>query len=162
MRIIFLILLSPFLLLRRLLGLRRRDIEYLPEEHPEMAKAIAEGRASLPEFRRLLASPEAGMTNFGVKARFPVQGGTEHCWVGDLEVRGTGFLGRLTNHPQHLHGLVYGSMVDVTEDMITDWAYSTDGVYQGHFTTRVLLSRMSKRMRQRVETIYGWSNIKAA
>jgi uncharacterized protein YegJ (DUF2314 family) len=158
MRLLLWILFSPFLLLGRWRGLRRGDIAYLPEEHPEMARAIAEGRATLPEFRRRLASPEAGMANFGVKARFPVQGGTEHCWVGELEVRGSGFLGKLTNRPQHLHGLVLGSMVDITEDMITDWAYSKDGVYQGHFTTRVLLPRMSKRMRRRVERIYGWSN----
>ena len=161
MRIIFLILLSPFLLLGRLLGLRRRDIEYLSQDHPDMAKAIAEARAALPDFRKLLASPQPGMANFGVKARFPVQGGSEHCWVGDLETRGTGFLGKLTNHPQHLRGLVLGSMVDVTDDMITDWAYSKDGVYHGHYTTKVLLPRMSKRMRQRVEMIYGWSSSKA-
>ncbi|MDB6123584.1 MAG: hypothetical protein JWQ71_2577 [Pedosphaera sp.] len=157
MRIIVLILLSPVLLLGWLLGLRRRDIAYLPEGHPDMAKAIAEARATLPEFRRLLASPEPGMANFGIKARFPVQGGSEHCWVGDLEMRGSGFFGKLTNHPQSLHEMVLGSMVDITEDMITDWAYSKDGVYSGHFTTRVLLPRMSKRMRQQVETIYGWS-----
>jgi uncharacterized protein YegJ (DUF2314 family) len=162
MRIIILLLLTPFLLLGRMLGFRRRDIAYLPEGHPDMAKAIAEARATLTDFRRLLVSPEPGMANFGIKARFPVQGGSEHCWVGDLEMRGAGFLGKLTNHPQGLHGLVLGSMVDVSEDMITDWAYSKDGFYHGHFTTRVLLPRMSKRMRQQVEQIYGWSNTKVA
>ena len=161
-RILLLILLAPFLVIGRLLGFRRDDIEYLPEGHPEMAKAIAEARATLPEFRRLLAAPEPGMANFGIKARFYVPGGTEHCWVGDLEPRGTGFLGRLTNHPQSVHGLVLGSMVDVTEEMITDWAYSKNAVYHGHFTTKVLLPRMSKRLRKRVEMIYGWSNAKGA
>jgi uncharacterized protein YegJ (DUF2314 family) len=158
MRLIILLLLSPFLILGKLLGFDRPDIKYLPEDHPEMAKAIAEARSSLPEFRRLLTSPQSGMANFGIKARFPVQGGGEHCWVEDLEVKGAGFLGKLSNHPERLHELILGSMVDVTEEMITDWAYSKDGVYHGHFTTKVLLSRMSKRMRQRVETIYGWSN----
>jgi len=161
MRIIFLILISPFLLLGWLLGFRRHDIVCLPEGHPEMAKAIGEARAALPEFRQLLASPQPGMADFGIKARFPVQGGgSEHCWVGDLELRGTGFFGKLTNHPQGLHGLVLGSMVDVTEEMITDWAYSKGGVYQGHFTTKVLLPRMSRRMRRQVEAIYGWSKPK--
>jgi uncharacterized protein YegJ (DUF2314 family) len=162
MRLLLLILLSPFLLVARLLGLRRRDIEYLPEDHPDMAKAVAQARATLPDFRKVLASPQPGMANFGVKARFPVQGGSEHCWVGDLEARTGGFLGKLTNHPQHLHGLVLGSLVDVTEAMITDWAYSKDGVYHGHYTMRILLPRMSKRLRQRVEKAYGWSNSKTA
>lgn len=163
MRIIILILLSPFLLLMRWrLARRRRDMQYLPVDHPDMAKAISEARASLPEFRRLFASPEPGMTEFAVKARFVVKDGSEHCWVGELEPKGTAFLGKLTNHPEALHGLVYGSMVDVTEDMITDWSYTKDSIHYGHFTTKVLLPRMSKRMRQRVEKIYGWSNIKTA
>jgi len=157
MRFIILIVLIPFLLLGRILGIRRRNIAYLPEGHPEMAKAIAEARTTLPRFRRLLASPEPGMANFCIKARFPVEGGSEHCWIGNLETRGSGFLGKLANQPQGLHGLVLGSMVDITEDMITDWAYSKDGVYCGHFTTRILLPRMSKKIRQKVEIAYGWS-----
>jgi uncharacterized protein YegJ (DUF2314 family) len=124
MRIILLILLSPFLLLGKLLGFGRRDIEYLPEGHPEMAKAIAEARASLPKFRQILKSPEVGMKNFGIKARFAVDGGSEHCWVGDLEMKGTGFAGKLTNHPEHLPGMALGSAVEIMEEMITDWAYS--------------------------------------
>jgi uncharacterized protein YegJ (DUF2314 family) len=151
-----------FSIVLTLLGLRRRDVEYLPEDHPTMARAITEARSTLPEFRRLLASPQTGMANFGIKARFPVRGGSEHCWVGDLQPRGNGFLGKLTNHPQGVHGLVLGSTVDISEDMITDWAYSQDGVYYGHHTTRVLLPRMSKQVRRRVEIIYGWSNGKAA
>jgi len=160
-RIILLILLSPFLLLGWLLGFRRHGIEYLPEDHPEMAKAIGEARATLPKFRQILASPEPGMANFGIKARFPVEGGTEHCWVGDLEIKGSAFIGKLTNQPERVHGLALGSTVDIAEDAVTDWAYSKDGVYHGHFTTKVLLPRMSKRMRRRVETIYGWASNKA-
>jgi uncharacterized protein YegJ (DUF2314 family) len=102
------------------------------------------------------------MSNFGIKARFAVHGGSEHCWVGGLEPRGDGFHGKLNNHPQGIHELVEGSKVDVAEDMITDWAYSKDGVFQGHFTTKVLLPRMSERMRQRVEMVYKWSNKKPA
>lgn len=158
MRFILYIFLSPLLLLGRLLGLGRPNMAYLPEGHPEMAEAAANARAALPEFRRLLASP-AGMANFAIKVRFPVPGGgSEHIWVEDLEPRGSGFFGKLANRPENLHGLVLGSTVDVTEDMISDWAYSRDGVYHGHFTTKVLLPRMNRRMRERVETVYGWAN----
>jgi len=160
LRLLLLILLSPVLLLlflARLLGFGRSYIESLPEGHPEMARAVAEARATLPEFRRLLATPEPGMANFALKVRFPVEGGSEHCWVGNLEPRGTGFIGKLDNHPKHLRELRLGSTVDVTEDAITDWAYSKDGVYCGHYTTKILLPRMSKRMRRQVEAVYGWS-----
>src|SRR5688572_25644792 len=70
MRLILLILFSPLLLLVALLGLRRRDIVNLPADHPEMAKAITDAHASLPEFRRLLESPEPDMDNFAIKAGF--------------------------------------------------------------------------------------------
>jgi uncharacterized protein YegJ (DUF2314 family) len=136
---------------------------HLPEGHPEMQKAVEEARASLGEFRRLIAAPEPGMENFSIKARFPVaEGGSEHCWVGHLQPQDNGFLGKLDNHPQHLHDIKLGSTVFVTEDMISDWGYSKDGVYQGHFTTKVLLPRMDKRMRQKVETVYGWAGAQPA
>ena len=158
-RLFLLVLFSPLLLLGWLLGLGRRDIAYLPEGHPEMAAAIARARAMLPEFRRLLAAPKPAMRDFAIKAKFPVQGGTEHCWVDHLEPRGTDFVGKLANQPDGIHGVRLGSTVEVSEEMITDWAYSEDGVYFGHFTTKVLLPRMSKKMRGKVEAAYGWSEL---
>jgi uncharacterized protein YegJ (DUF2314 family) len=122
-----------------------------------MKRAFEQARATLSEFRSALASPQPTMANFAIKVRFPVAGGSEHCWVDSLELRGSGFVGKLANEPDGLHGLRLGSVVDVTEDMISDWAYSETGVYCGHFTTKVLLPRMSKRMRQKVEEIHGWS-----
>lgn len=83
--------------------------------------------------------------------------GSEHIWVGSLEPRGTGFVGKLENHPANLHDLKLGSTVEVTEEMITDWAYSKDGVHIGHFTTRTLLPHMSGKARKQVEAMFGWA-----
>jgi uncharacterized protein YegJ (DUF2314 family) len=158
LRVLLLIVLFPLLLLARLLGFgQRKDMVNLPDDHPEMAAAIGRAQASLPDFRRLLAEPGPGMTDFAIKARFPTDGGsTEHIWVGDLEPRGLGFVGKLANEPNSLPGLALGSAVDVTEDMITDWAYAKDGIYAGHQTTRVLLPHVSKKMRAQIEEAYGW------
>jgi uncharacterized protein YegJ (DUF2314 family) len=161
LRILLLIVFSPLLLLGKLLGFGRQDIAYLPEDHPEMKKAFAQAQASLPEFRIALASPAPDMANFAIKVRFPVEGGSEHCWVGSLETRGSGFVGKFANDPDGLDGLPLGSVVDVSEEVISDWAYSRSGVYCGHFTTRVLLPRMSKRMRAQVAAIYGWKEASA-
>lgn len=158
LRVLVLVLLFPFLLLARLLGWGRpSNIAHLPEGHPEMAAAIARARASLPEFRDALRHPVAGMADFALKARFPVPGGSEHCWVNELEIRGTGFLGKLANDPKDIHGLALGSTVDVAEDMVSDWAYSLDGVFAGHYTTRVLLSRMPEKTRRQAEAAFGWT-----
>ena len=157
LRLLVFILVSPFFIVARLLGARRPPLAYLPDDHPEMAAAIARARATLPEFRRQLAAPEPGTANFGIKARFPVSGGAEHLWIGDLQPNGSGFAGNVTVDPQQVAGLKLGSRVEVSEEMITDWSYSKDGVFQGHHTTRVLLPLMSRRFRERVLAIYGWS-----
>lgn len=157
LRLLLFILVSPFLLMARLLGVRRPPMAYLPDDHPEMAAAIAKARATLSEFRRRLAAPEPGMTNFGIKARFPVPGGAEHLWIGDLQTNGSGFAGKLTVHPQEVAGLQLGSRVEVSEETITDWSYSQNGVFRGHHTTRVLLPLMSRKVRERVLAVYGWS-----
>lgn len=157
LRILLLIVLSPMLLIGKLLGLGRQDIAYLPEGHPEMKEAFAQAKASLAEFRSALAAPEPDMANFAIKVRFPVEGGSEHCWVDSLEIRGSGFFGKLANEPDGITGMRLGSGVDVTEEMVSDWAYSRSGVYRGHFTTKVLLPRMSKRMRAKIEEVFGWT-----
>ncbi len=157
LRLLLLVVLAPVALLARMLGLTRRDMIALPDDHPEMASAIGNAKASLPEFRRLLVSPEPGMKYFAVKVKFPTEHGHEHCWVNELELRESGLAGKLGNHPNSLPDLQLGSNVNVADDAITDWSYSRDGVYQGHFTTKVLMSHMSKRMRREVEQVYGWA-----
>jgi uncharacterized protein YegJ (DUF2314 family) len=123
-----------------------------------MAVAIAEARATLPSFRTLVAAPGPGMDHFGIKARFPVSGGGgEHCWVGELVPDGTGFTGKLTVDPRQLPGLQLGSPVTVSEDMITDWSYSLNDVYQGHYTTKALMPHLPPHLRDRVRAAYGWS-----
>jgi len=158
LRFLLLLLGLPLLLLARLLGFGRRDIVTLPEDHPEMADAIGQARATLPEFRRLLAAPEQGMQNFGVKARFRAEGGGhEHCWVGDLELREFGVTGKLGNQPSSIPDLQLGSVVEIRDDQITDWSYERNGVYQGHFTTKVLLPHLPRRLRQQAEAAFGWA-----
>ena len=162
LRLLLLILFLPFLLLGRLLGFGRADLAYLPEGHPEMAEAFAQAKASLPDFRRLLSTPGPGMDHFAIKARIPVEGGTEHIWVDHLETLGNGFRGTLANDPQGMPNLARGSVVDVAEDQISDWGYAANGVYQGHFTTKIIMKHSSKRMQKQIAEAYGWSDTGAA
>lgn len=160
LRILLLIVLSPFMLIARALGVRSgsRNIVDLPEDHPEMSKAIANARASLPEFMRFLTDAQSGMTDFAIKVRFPVEGGHEHCWVSDLQVQGTKIVGKLGNEPRGRPDLQLGSDVTVDQSDITDWSYvDPSGVHNGHFTTRVLMRNMPKRVRQQAERVFGWN-----
>ena len=157
MRLILLLLLLPFAVIAKLLGFGRSNMVDLPLDHPEMAQAIAEARTNLPEFRRFLETPDPGMENFAIKAAFPTGKNSEHIWVNTLKVNGSGFSGNLANDPRDLPGMAIGSPVEISEEMVSDWAYSSGGVFRGHFTTRVLLPHMSKRMRRQVEAMFGWA-----
>ncbi len=155
-RVLLAIALGPFILVARLFGSGRGNMVDLPEDHPEMAKAIGEARATLPEFLRLLASPQHGMDQFSVKVRFPVEGGHEHIWVSDLEFRDSALVGKLGNDPRDIAGLQLGSSVTVNEANVTDWAYVQNGVHRGHYTTKLLLQHMPKRLRRQAEQVFGW------
>jgi uncharacterized protein YegJ (DUF2314 family) len=122
-----------------------------------MSKAIANARASLPEFMGLLANAHSGMTHFAVKVRFAVTNGHEHCWVSDLQLQDTKLVGKLGNEPRDRPDLQLGSEVTVDPADITDWSYvDPSGVHNGHFTTRVLMRNMPKRVRQQAERVFGW------
>jgi uncharacterized protein YegJ (DUF2314 family) len=155
-RLLLFVLLFPFIwVLSRFL--RRKDMVYLPDDHEEMKQAIAQARATLDSFRAVLASPPPNTHGFALKARFPVEGGHEHCWVGSLEMKGRNFIGKLDNQPQNLPTLRLGSIVDVEDEMVTDWAYFENKIAHGHHTTRALLPHMSKKMRRSIETVMGWT-----
>lgn len=157
MRLLFALLLFPARIIFSLLGVGR-GITYLPEDHPEMRKAIYKAKATLPEFRNALLSSEPGLDNFAIKVALPAVNGHEHCWVSELTVDGFAFKGRLSNAPQHVKGLTLGSVIYAKQEMISDWAYSRDGVFQGHFTTRVLLTRMNKRQKKQITQLFGWND----
>jgi uncharacterized protein YegJ (DUF2314 family) len=158
LRLLLLIVLSPFALLARLLGGRRGNIVDLAPDHPEMAKAIADARATLPEFMRLLADSQSGLSQFAVKVRFAVDNGHEHCWVSELEMRGTTLTGKLGNQPRGRADLSLGSEVTIDPADITDWSYvDAHGVHRGHYTTRVLMKTLPKRVREDAERVFGWT-----
>lgn len=161
MRILLLILLSPFILLWSLL-LRRRDMVFLPEDHPEMKRAIARARASYVEFLETLANPPEGAENFAVKVSFRLDcDSTEHIWVDHLVLVDGELEGKVANDPNDIDDLQLGDPVFVKKQCLSDWAYCMDGYYHGHFTTRALLPHMKKKVRRHVMEMMGWDGEQA-
>ncbi|MGH1368713.1 MAG: DUF2314 domain-containing protein [Maritimibacter sp.] len=89
------------------------------------------------------------------KVSFPVgNNGNEVIWVGGLHKTDTGFTGSLSNQPEQMKGLNHGDAVTFTDDMIYDWGVeSENGKYYGHFSTRVLLSKMDETSAAQVGAI---------
>ncbi len=135
---------------------RRRDMVYLPDDDPEMEEAKRHARETLSSFKTILANPRPGMEHFAVKVAFEANGNSEHCWVSNLVMIGDQLHGELSNDPEFVEGWRLGDACTIEEERISDWAYSEDGVYQGHFTTKVLLPHLDREVREQIITIYGW------
>ncbi|MFK5921283.1 MAG: DUF2314 domain-containing protein [Verrucomicrobiota bacterium] len=138
----------------------RSDLVGLPDDHPEMLAAKKKARESLPGFFRIMEGHSEELTEFSVKVAFPTDLGDEHIWVSDLSLEARGLKGLLANDPNNIPGIKLGDEVVVEENRISDWSYCEGGVFQGHFTTKVLLPHMKEEMREQVMLACGWENEK--
>lgn len=75
----------------------------------------------------------------------------EFIWAEPIRREGDQVVARLANEPEHLRGLRFGSEVRVSQSLIADWSYSRNGRVYGHFSTRVLLPKMTPEERGQVE-----------
>ncbi len=120
----------------------------------EMNSAIAAAQKSLPGFLELAGKADLSSGDYLVKWAHPVETGNndrEHIWV-QLDTVGFGALqGRLANQPVDFSGNA-GDPVGVPIAEISDWMYyRADGLIEGSYTTRVMLTRMSESDRQALE-----------
>ncbi|MFC3078412.1 DUF2314 domain-containing protein [Phenylobacterium terrae] len=114
------------------------------DDDERMNAAMAEAKASLPQFWRRFETGTPEYSDFTVKAAMTTVGGQgiEHIWIDVSDRRDGKVTGRLANEPVHLGDeLTLGSEVEVPEAIISDWGYAKGEVNYGHFTTRVLMTR---------------------
>lgn len=132
----------------------RDDVLRVQQEDREMNEAIAKAQATLPEFLDVLDDPRPGVVNIAFK--FPL-GGWEHIWVGNVRWDGDSLTGVLNNRPMQ-DEWAEGDAVRVPLESVSDWAWmGPDGVMRGHYTTRVLLNRMSPEMAASIRQSFGWT-----
>ena len=119
-----------------------------------MNAARTEARRTLPGFLKLLAVPPQKTSNYAIK--YPL-GGWEHIWVRELKIEGKVIVGKLANYPEQ-EGYAIGLTVRVPIAQISDWGYrDAKGVVQGHFTTRVLLTRIAPADSAQIREDMGWA-----
>lgn len=111
-----------------------------------MSQAISAASRSLPRFERLFQRQDA--ERFEVKVRIPYGSGSEVIWMNLDSINGDGFVGRIANNPVHLRNLQNGSPYTASRRQISDWGYTKGGKLYGHYTTRVMLPRVSPDVRE--------------
>ena len=131
-------------------------IDFAPDD-PEMGEAIEEARATLDQFlANGFDGSGRGVESASFKVAFPVEAGEvtrEHIWVGDIARDGVGFTGRLANEPNFMPGLSLGSPVSFDRSMISDWGIFGGGKLHGHYTTRIVVTRMPAAQAAQYKTL---------
>jgi uncharacterized protein YegJ (DUF2314 family) len=133
-----------------------RDAQQAPavrvaDDDARMAKAIADARASVGQFRTALQNPKPEQTNFAVK--YPAKDGdvVEHLWVTPVRSEGGRFVGTVGNDPERVSTVRLGQDVTIAADEISDWMYVDDGALVGGYTLRVLRDAMNTRDRRELD-----------
>lgn len=131
----------------------RDNMKMVSESDARMNAAIAEARATLPDFLSAYRSGRLDRSSFLIK--YPL-GGWEHIWVEVDSIDSDAVNGRLNNVPAQPE-YRQGQPVRVPLADISDWAYRDGGgVMVGHRTTRVLLADMDPVRRASIEEYLGW------
>jgi len=120
----------------------RDEVFNIRRGDPEMAGAVKQARATLPDFFALAQSPEPSTQGFSVKVGLPYgTNSTEYFWIAPFERKGDKFVGRLNNTPRHVANMKRGDPITFGENEIIDWHYVEDGKMKGNYTTCVLMRR---------------------
>ena len=104
-----------------------------------MDEAIQAARETLPVFWSWHETRPSDPDSCALKVKFPTQGdGTEHIWFIDILRTGDLVTGMVASEPERVPSLALWQPTAIDVDQITDWTFRKDGLYYGHFTTRVL------------------------
>lgn len=113
------------------------------KDDKEMAAAIDKARASLDTFLAVVDKSPASATGFTVKVRVAHANGAEHLWIKPFRRSDAGFVGTVTNEPEHLPDLHRGQEISFKHSDISDWGYQAGVKKKGFFTVCVMLEHMS-------------------
>jgi len=120
-------------------------------EDQQMNEAIATARRTFGNFDKAFKSSNHDDNNFSIKVRFAHPNGYEHIWATDIWVKDGRYWGIISDTPAITTKVRLGDSVAIDRADITDWMYGNDSVLHGGYTIRVILSRMSKEEKAKVE-----------
>lgn len=119
----------------------------------EMEAAFAKGKATLPDFWKVLENPTNGESDFSVKVPLQQNGRTEYFWIVDPTRSGDVIRGQIGNDPEFVKRVKLGDTLEFKESEIVDWMYMRAGKMHGNYTMRPLLKSMDPKERQALEQL---------
>jgi uncharacterized protein YegJ (DUF2314 family) len=105
----------------------------------DMDEAIRAAKETLSVFWNWHETRPSDPDSCALKVKFPARGGgSEHLWFIDILRTGDLVTGMVASEPERVPGLTLWQPTVIDIGQITDWTFRKDGLYYGHFTTRVL------------------------
>jgi uncharacterized protein YegJ (DUF2314 family) len=115
---------------------------YVADSDPEMAAAIAQAQATLPQFWQVFDTRAHGESGFLLVVRVADKGRIEHFVITDFERRDGRTMVTIRSDPKVVSSVKRGDRIEIPAEDITDWRYVRDGKEVGMRTAKVLLKRM--------------------
>lgn len=119
-----------------LAGCATQDKGYVEDSDPEMAVAIAQAQATLPQFWQAFNERTQGGSNFVLVVRISDRGHIEHFHTTDFERRDGRTFVTIGRAPKIVANVKLGDRVEIPAADLTDWSYMRDGKYVGLRTMR--------------------------
>ncbi len=114
------------------------------KDDPEMNKAMADARAHLPHFWRVMAEAKNGEEDFAIKVKITDGKEIEYFWCNELKVEKGVVTAMIDNDPELVKTVQSGQRIPVKESDIVDWSYMKHDKLIGNYTSRPLMKSMSK------------------
>jgi len=134
---------------------RRDDVVKVPQDDPDMAAAMRNARATLPNFLALARAPHPSMTGFSVKVAVSDGSLTEYFWVVQFESKDGQYSGRVNNRPRTVHNVTFGQVITFPESDIVDWTYLEGRKMKGGYTTCAIVKREPREEASAFAKQYG-------
>lgn len=125
-------------------GQQRPPVIGIPDDDPEMQRAVQEARGRWPEFVSAFENRHDADI-FSVKAPLGYGGCTEFMWLSVGAIENEIIYGRLDNDPVSLSKMKAGDRVRVPVAKLNDWLYIAGDQQQGGFTVAILMAKQLRR-----------------
>jgi uncharacterized protein YegJ (DUF2314 family) len=112
-------------------GCASPDKGYVTDIDPEMAAAIAQAQATLPQFWQTYEQRPRGESNFVLVVRITDHGRIEHFYTPDFQQEDERTFVAISHVPKIVTNVKSGDWVWIPANDITDWFYVRDGKYFG-------------------------------
>lgn len=123
------------------------------DQDKDMNAAIEKAKQTLSDFNAGLSNPKA--ESLALKVQFTNSEGSEHMWVGNIELKDGKYSGILNNEPEYVKEYKSGDKIDIDSSKISDWMYLENGKLYGGYTIRVLRDKMSEEERKQFDEESG-------